>query len=592
MHGGYIGATSEGLNKGSIFFFELPCYGRLHSTHSMSIKENIGTTKKFLFSTRNNFARNSHSTQNTKKSKNSNLHNKQQISTRNYLASNSNSIASKHSSNTSSNRKIIKKPSFRSNNNNNNNNFIFELLAKIPSIKNMEKILVSKSSSDDENNNNKSINYFKNKNKASSSQEQNVNHKKNEFTDANTTTFHDDFENEDVFNSAIDAEESSEDGIEDKVEHDNTTHLSLDKFVFSNAKNVKIVNSNSSNNNNNNNNVKSSVNASNNEHNKSNNSIISKHSNFNNNVNDNNDGKIYPEINSHFDDECQIKNKFDFESQENSLYTIIPLKSNNANNVNNNNNNNDDDDVDYDFEAASIYSEIETNRKSNYKNNNSKNNINKKNNNTNNNQNNSNDNDANSKNKILFNLYDGNNDNCHNNNNSNRYKLGNNKVEPYSKTIIINAELIIKNNDVATLSNDNKSKDNIQNVGVVAKKTNFKILLIDDAVIARKMVARSIAIFCNTCHHANNGFEAIKKVSESIEVNDPYDAIVCDYYMPDINGAETIKKIREIGFKKLVFGVTGSVSVEDTDNLKKNGADFVLMKPLNIKEFRKILEKS
>jgi CheY-like chemotaxis protein len=119
----------------------------------------------------------------------------------------------------------------------------------------------------------------------------------------------------------------------------------------------------------------------------------------------------------------------------------------------------------------------------------------------------------------------------------------------------------------------------------------LKILIVDDAPLIRKMLERSTFAMCKECHHANNGAEAIKKTLESIEKNDPYDVIIMDYYMPGMNGPEAIKIIREQGFKNLIIGATGSTSMEDNENLMESGADFVMLKPLKLNDFKRVFEE-
>ena len=50
--------------------------------------------------------------------------------------------------------------------------------------------------------------------------------------------------------------------------------------------------------------------------------------------------------------------------------------------------------------------------------------------------------------------------------------------------------------------------------------------------------------------------------------------------MPVMDGPTASKHIRELGFKGMIFGLTGHALPADIDNYVKNGADRVLVKPL------------
>ena len=53
-----------------------------------------------------------------------------------------------------------------------------------------------------------------------------------------------------------------------------------------------------------------------------------------------------------------------------------------------------------------------------------------------------------------------------------------------------------------------------------------------------------------------------------------------------MDGFEAVKTIRELGYNGLIFGVTGSANVDDSDLFYKNGVTNVLPKPLNLKLLR------
>ena len=116
------------------------------------------------------------------------------------------------------------------------------------------------------------------------------------------------------------------------------------------------------------------------------------------------------------------------------------------------------------------------------------------------------------------------------------------------------------------------------------------MLLVDDAALARKMVARTLSSLYRQCDHARNGLEGLEKVKESMrDEQTPYELVITDFYMPVMNGPEAVNAMRGLGFKGVIIGVTGSVSQEDIDMMLSKGADRVLMKPLDMKSLKKFL---
>jgi CheY-like chemotaxis protein len=68
-----------------------------------------------------------------------------------------------------------------------------------------------------------------------------------------------------------------------------------------------------------------------------------------------------------------------------------------------------------------------------------------------------------------------------------------------------------------------------------------------------------------------------------------YDAILMDFVMPHMDGPTATRKIRELGYDGLIFGVTGNVLQSDVDIFKECGADAVLAKPLDIQLLNQLM---
>lgn len=118
-------------------------------------------------------------------------------------------------------------------------------------------------------------------------------------------------------------------------------------------------------------------------------------------------------------------------------------------------------------------------------------------------------------------------------------------------------------------------------------KSNLRILLAEDNRV-NAIVAKG---FCEKLGHtveiAENGLIATKKAQEN-----QYDLILMDNHMPEMNGIEATRFIREnLGVRTLLFAYTADVFREAHDNFIEAGADHVLTKPLQRESFTDALKQ-
>jgi len=69
-----------------------------------------------------------------------------------------------------------------------------------------------------------------------------------------------------------------------------------------------------------------------------------------------------------------------------------------------------------------------------------------------------------------------------------------------------------------------------------------------------------------------------------------FDFIFMDNMMPNINGIEATRAIRELGYDKVILGLTGNTLDEELVEFEQAGADHVLKKPLIIQHLDIILD--
>jgi CheY-like chemotaxis protein len=114
-----------------------------------------------------------------------------------------------------------------------------------------------------------------------------------------------------------------------------------------------------------------------------------------------------------------------------------------------------------------------------------------------------------------------------------------------------------------------------------------KILLIEDSESMRAQMEIMVSELNHSCTSVGNGREAI----DLLKVENDFDLIITDIFMPEMDGIETIEKIRQIFPRKRIIavsaggmGMSGAGMLEIASGL---GAQAVLNKPFATEAFKK-----
>ena len=121
-------------------------------------------------------------------------------------------------------------------------------------------------------------------------------------------------------------------------------------------------------------------------------------------------------------------------------------------------------------------------------------------------------------------------------------------------------------------------------------KTNaitYSVLLVDDSMLNLKMMYKALKIIPIFTHiyTAEDGADALNKIKKHL---DKTDLVLLDKNMPVMNGWESVKHMRTIPYDKLVIGITGEDSPEEIKGFINNGADYVIVKPLDNRKIQLI----
>jgi CheY-like chemotaxis protein len=116
----------------------------------------------------------------------------------------------------------------------------------------------------------------------------------------------------------------------------------------------------------------------------------------------------------------------------------------------------------------------------------------------------------------------------------------------------------------------------------------MKFLLVDDEFASRKKAQKILSQY-GECDVAMNGLEALNAVVRSHNENDRYNLIFLDIEMPDLDGIQVLKKIKQWEKSKQIdkadavkiIMMSGDDSVEMMETSLKEGSEAYIVKPLN-----------
>ncbi len=113
---------------------------------------------------------------------------------------------------------------------------------------------------------------------------------------------------------------------------------------------------------------------------------------------------------------------------------------------------------------------------------------------------------------------------------------------------------------------------------------NLRILIVDDNDSAREILEDILRSLKFDVTSVNNGFKAIEVLSSAEDANRPYGLVLMDWMMPELNGVQTIQKIREHATLSdtIAFIMITAYSKEELKSeLESVHVDGVLIKPVS-----------
>ncbi len=124
----------------------------------------------------------------------------------------------------------------------------------------------------------------------------------------------------------------------------------------------------------------------------------------------------------------------------------------------------------------------------------------------------------------------------------------------------------------------------------------MKTLVVDDDYITSMVIQEMMLAYCST-DIAQNGEEAVRSFRNALESGDPYNVILLDIMMPEMDGQEALENIREIESKSNIEGldkckVIMCTALDDYDTMMqsfRNQCDAYIVKPVSKEKVKEIL---
>lgn len=117
-------------------------------------------------------------------------------------------------------------------------------------------------------------------------------------------------------------------------------------------------------------------------------------------------------------------------------------------------------------------------------------------------------------------------------------------------------------------------------------RSTFRVLAVDDNPINMEVAYRTLLKLGYQAKAVDSGAAALKELR-----NHNYDAVLMDCQMPDLDGYETTRRIRQMGLNIPVIAVTANNHKEDRERAVQAGLNDYLTKPLFEQDLARVLDQ-
>jgi CheY-like chemotaxis protein len=116
---------------------------------------------------------------------------------------------------------------------------------------------------------------------------------------------------------------------------------------------------------------------------------------------------------------------------------------------------------------------------------------------------------------------------------------------------------------------------------------NLKILIVENDKTSEILISIALEPYCKQILIAHNGIEAIEICRNNADI----DLIMMDIQMPEMNGYDATRHIRQFNTKVIIIIQTAFVYIEDEQKALDSGSNEFITKPLNLETLKKLVLK-
>jgi two-component system, sensor histidine kinase and response regulator len=108
-----------------------------------------------------------------------------------------------------------------------------------------------------------------------------------------------------------------------------------------------------------------------------------------------------------------------------------------------------------------------------------------------------------------------------------------------------------------------------------------RVLVVDDMDDIRLLIGHNCQSFGLTVSYASNGLQALEQFTLADGQGTPFDLILMDIHMPELDGKRAIKALRKLGFNKPIIAITAATMKGVKQELMAIGFNLIVPKPID-----------
>ncbi len=121
----------------------------------------------------------------------------------------------------------------------------------------------------------------------------------------------------------------------------------------------------------------------------------------------------------------------------------------------------------------------------------------------------------------------------------------------------------------------------------------LNVLVVDDQADARELLEKALLSLAHNVRCVASGDEAIRELRDKQAMGSPYDVLIADWYMPDMDGISCCQYVREQAdiVKPRMLIMTGYDLEDARTQAAQIGIDAFMLKPIKVQELAEVLKQ-